>query len=149
MNYSEDMQKALAGAETVAAMYYKDEITDDKLFYAIYHEFQHGLVGKILYSNSVSLFMLRRKLDDYYEIGDLSYGSLTESLKSRLFMSEETKETIKAAEAYAKLTNCEEIDLAHLVLALLDSKNKVLLEYIDEEDVLVDFIQKDLIEYIY
>ena len=149
MEYSVNAQEALSEAQLVTAMYYKDDVTDDKLFYGLYRSFQHETVGKALYSNSFSIFMFRRKLDDVYDIGDLSYGSLTDSLKNKLYYSEETEETLKTAEYYASLTNCDEIDLPHLILALLDSKNGIIREYIEDEGVLISDLQKDMIEFIF
>ncbi len=149
MEYSVNAQKALDEAQIVTAMYYKEVVTDDKLLYGLYRSFQHETVGKALYSNSFSIFMFRRKLDAEYDIGDLSYGSLTDSLKSKLCYSEETEETLKAAEYYASLTNCDVIDLPHLILALLDSKNDIIREYIEDEGILIEDLQKDMIEFIF
>ena len=149
MEYSENVQKALSEAQLVTAMYYKEDVTDDKLFYGLYRSFQHETIGKALYSSSFSIFMFRRKLDAAYDIGDLSYGSLTDSLKDKLYYSEETEETLKTAEYYASLTNCDKIDLPHLILALLDSKNDIIREYIEDEGVLISDLQKDMIEFIF
>ena len=149
MNYSMEVKTVLNEANKVAAMFYDPIITDDKLLYAVYREYQHDPIGKILYNNSVSLFMLRRKLDDEYNIGDMAYGSLTDSFKEQIVMSESTKEIIEAAEQYALLTNSDYLKLAHLILALLDSKNVLIKEYIEEEGVMIASLQKDLIEFIY
>ena len=149
MNYSMEVKTVLNEANKVAAMFYDPIITDDKLLYAVYREYQHDPIGKILYNNSVSLFMLRRKLDEEYNIGDMAYGSLTDSFKEQIIMSESTKEIIEAAEQYALLTNSDHLKLAHLILALLDSKNVLIKEYIEEEGVMIASLQKDLIEFIY
>lgn len=149
MKYSNDLNRVLKEAEKVAAMFYDPIVTDDKILYALYREYQHEPIGKLLYNNAVSLFMLRRKLDDEYNIGDMSYGSLTDSFKEQVYMAEPSKETLVAAEQYATLTNSEEVQLAHLVLALLDSTNVLIKEYIDEEGVVIATLQKDLIEFIY
>ena len=149
MKYSVEVEKALYEAKRVAAMYYSKEITDDKLLYGLYREFQHQPIGKILYSNAMSIFIFRRKLDDDYAIGDLSYGSLTESAEEEIIMSDKTKATLEAAEQYAVLTSCEVVELSHLVLAILDSKNLLIKEYIEDEGVVIAKLQKDLIEYIY
>ena len=149
MKYSKELNNVLKEVERVAAMFYDPIITDDKLLYAIYREYQHEPIGKLLYNNAVSLFMLRRKLDDEYNIGDMAYGSLTDSFKEQIVMSEFSKETLIAAEQYATLTNSEEVKLAHLILALLDSTNVLIKEYIEEEGVMIATLQKDLIEFIY
>ena len=149
MKYSKELNNVLKEVERVAAMFYDPIITDDKLLYAIYREYQHEPIGKLLYNNAVSLFMLRRKLDDEYNIGDMAYGSLTDSFKEQIVMSEFSKETLIAAEQYATLTNSEEVKLAHLILALLDSTNVLIKEYIEEEGVMIATSQKDLIEFIY
>ena len=69
MEYSANAQKALDEAQIITAMYYKENVTDDKLLYGLYRSFQHETIGKALYSSSISIFMFRF----YYKFSKFSY----------------------------------------------------------------------------
>ena len=146
MNFTDKVNASMKEVQKVAAMFYREEITDDILLYGIYRDRQHDPIGKLMYASSMSIFMLRRTLDNEYDMGDKSYGHLEE--EQVIPFSEETNYLLKDAESYAKLTNHEEVDLSHILLAILNSSNSVVKSYLEEE-VDVQTLQKDLIELIY
>jgi len=147
MNFNEKANLILDEIQKVAAMYFKEDITDDIVLYALYRINQHEPLGKIMYASSMSIFMLRRTLDNEYEIEDKPYGQRIEGDTDVPF-SQQTEILFKDAESYAKLTNHEEIDSGHILLALLNSENEVIKEYLSEE-VDVSKLQKELISLIY
>ena len=146
MEYTNDALAVLDDLKKVAAMFCRGLVTDDILFYTLYRECQHSTVGKLLYASNMSIFMLRRALDSEYEPNDSE--SIPVEDAHIINISDETKELYKSAESYAKLTNSEKVDVAHLVLALFHSENKVVKEYLSD-DIDVFKLQKNLLEYIY
>lgn len=147
MNFNEKANLILDEIQKVAAMFFKEDVTDDIVLYALYRINQHEPLGKIMYASSMSIFMLRRTLDNEYETEDKSYGQRIEGDTDVPF-SQQTEILFKDAESYAKLTNHEEIDSSHILLALLNSENKVIKEYLSEE-VDISKLQKELISLIY
>ena len=147
MNFNEKANLVLDEIQKVAAMYYKEDVTDDLVLYALYRINQHEPLGKLMYSSSMSIFMLRRTLDNEYEIEDRPYGQRIES-DTDIPFSQQTEILFKDAESYAKLTNHEEIASSHILLALLNSENEIIKEYLSEEvDILK--LQKETISLIY
>lgn len=146
MNFTNKVNASMKEVQKVAAMFYREEITDDILLYGIYRDRQHDPIGKLMYASSMSIFMLRRTLDNEYDMENKSYGHLKE--EQIIPFSKETNCLLKDAESYAKLTNHEEIDLSHILLAILNSSNSIIKSYLEEE-VDVQTLQKDLIELIY
>ena len=147
MNFNEKANLVLNEIQKVAAMYSKEDVTDDIVLYALYRINQHEPLGKIMYASSMSIFMLRRALDSEYEIEDKPYGQRVED-DAKVPFSQQTEMLFKDAESYAKLTNHEEIDSSHILLALLNSENEVIKEYLSEE-VDISKLQKELISLIY
>ena len=147
MNFNEKANLVLNEIQKVAAMYSKEDVTDDIVLYALYRINQHEPLGKIMYASSMSIFMLRRALDNEYEIEDKPYGQREED-DAKVPFSQQTEMLFKDAESYAKLTNYEEIDSSHILLALLNSENEVIKEYLSEE-VDISKLQKELISLIY
>ena len=147
MRLDEKMELVLNEIQRVAAMYYKTEVTDDIVLYALYRENQHEPLGKIMYAASMSIFMLRRTLDSEYNVEDSPYGKLTEDTEPIPF-SQQTEMLFKDAESYAKLTNYEEVTSAHMILALLSSENCVIKDYLADE-IDIPKLQKDIIALLY
>ena len=145
MMFSERLQSSMDEIQKVGAMFYKTEITDDIVLYGLYRANQHEPIGKLMYNSSMSIFMLRRTLDNEYNLNDSEYGK--QENKS-LPLSQQSDCLFKDAESYALLTGSNKIELAHVVLALLNSENHVIKEYLEDE-VDVSRLQKDLIELIY
>ena len=148
MNFNEKANLILDEIQKVAAMFYKEDVTDDIVLYALYRINQHEPLGKIMYASSMSIFMLRRALDNEYEIEEgRPYGQRIEGDTDVPF-SQQTEILFKDAESYAKLTNYEEIDSSHILLALLNSENEAIKTYLSEE-VDISKLQKELISLIY
>ena len=147
MNFNEKANLVLDEIQKVAAMFFKEDITDDIVLYALYRINQHEPLGKIMYASSMSIFMLRRALDNEYGIEDKPYGQRVEGDTDVPF-SQQTEMLFKDAESYAKLTNHEEIDSSHILLALLNSENEVIKDYLTEE-VDISKLQKELVSLIY
>ena len=145
MIFSERLQSSMDEIQKVGAMFYKTEITDDIVLYGLYRANQHEPIGKLMYNSSMSIFMLRRTLDNEYDLSDREYGKQE---NKNLPLSQQSECLFKDAESYALLTGSNEIELTHVVLALLNSENHVVKEYLEDE-VDVSKLQKDLIELIY
>ena len=145
MIFSERLQSSMDEIQKVGAMFYKTEITDDIVLYGLYRANQHEPIGKLMYNSSMSIFMLRRALDYEYDLSDSEYGKQE---NKDLPLSQQSECLFKDAESYALLTGSDEIGLAHVVLALLNSENHVIKEYLEDE-VDTNRLQKELIELIY
>ena len=145
MIFSEKLQATINEIQKVGAMFYKTEITDDIVLYGLYRANQHEPIGKLMYGSSMSIFMLRRTLDNEYEMDEKDYGK--QEMKNLPF-TEQTECLFKDAESYAVLTGSDEVDLPHVLLAILNSENHVVREYLEDE-VDKNKLQKDLIRLIY
>ena len=145
MVFSKKLQSSMDEIQKVGAMFYKTEITDDIVLYGLYRANQHEPIGKLMYNSSMSIFMLRRTLDNEYDLNDSEYGKQE---NKGLPLSQQSECLFKDAESYALLTGSNEIELAHVVLALLNSENHVIKEYLEDE-VDTNRLQKDLIELLY
>ena len=145
MKFTDKANLVMKEIQKVSAMYFKTEVTDDIVLYALYRINQHEDLGKLMYSSSMSIFMLRKILDSEYGVEDNPYGKEKEE---DIPLSQQTDFLFKDAESYAKLTNHKEIDSSHILLALLNSDNNVVKDYLNDE-VDVSKLQKDLIALIY
>ena len=145
MIFSERLQSSMDEIQKVGTMFYKTEITDDIVLYGLYRANQHEPIGKLMYNSSMSIFMLRRALDYEYDLSDSEYGKQE---NKNLPLSQQSECLFKDAESYALLTGSSEIELTHVVLALLNSENHVIKEYLEDE-VDTNMLQKELIELIY
>ena len=147
MRLTDNVQIVLDNAQKLAGTFFRDEITDDIILYSLYREFQHDPIGRLMYDSSMSIFMLRRALDCEYELNDSEYGKPQKDREIPL--SEQSECLLKDAEAYAKLTTGQdEVDLTHLLLALINSNNELIQCYLEDE-VDVTKLQKNIIEMIY
>ena len=145
MIFSKRLQSSMDEIQKVGAMFYKTEITDDIVLYGLYRANQHEPIGKLMYNSSMSIFMLRRTLDNEYDLSDSEYGKQE---NKGLPLSQQSECLFKDAESYALLTGSNEIGLAHVALALLNSENHVIKGYLEDE-VDTNRLQKELIELIY
>ena len=145
MMFSEKLQATMNEIQKVGAMFYKTEITDDIVLYGLYRANQHESIGKLMYNSSMSIFMLRRTLDGEYNMDGKDYGK--QEIKNLPF-AEQTEYLFKDAESYAILTGSDKVDLPHVLLAILNSENHIVREYLEDE-IDKNKFQKDLIELIY
>ena len=147
MKFNEKANLVLNEIQKVSAMYLKEEVTDDIVLYALYRINQHEPLGKTMYNSDMSIFMLRKALDSEYDMEDQPYGQRNED-DVDIPYSQQTEILFKDAESYTKLTNHEEISSIHILLALLNSENEIVKEYLEEE-VDIPKLQKELIALIY
>ena len=147
MKFNEKANLVLNEIQKVSAMYLKEEVTDDIVLYALYRINQHEPLGKIMYASDMSIFMLRKALDSEYDMEDQPYGQRNED-DVDIPYSQQTEILFKDAESYTKLTNHEEISSIHILLALLNSENEIVKEYLEEE-VDIPKLQKELIALMY
>ena len=147
MKFNEKANLVLNEIQKVSAMYLKEEVTDDIVLYALYRINQHEPLGKIMYASDMSIFMLRKALDNEYDMEDQPYGQRNED-DVDIPYSQQTEILFKDAESYTKLTNHEEISSIHILLALLNSENEIVKEYLEEE-VDIPKLQKELIALMY
>ena len=99
MNFNKKANLVLDEIQKVAAMYSKEDVTDDIVLYALYRINQHESLGKVMYASSMSIFMLRRALDYEYDMEGKDYGK--QEIKNLPF-AEQTECLFKDAESYAK-----------------------------------------------
>ena len=147
MKFNEKANLVLNEIQKVSAMYLKEEVTDDIVLYALYRINQHEPLGKIMYASDMSIFMLRKALDSEYDMEDQPYGQRNED-DVDIPYSQQTEILFKDAEGYTKLTNHEEVSSIHILLALLNSENEIVKEYLEEE-VDIPKLQKELIALMY
>ena len=147
MKFNEKANLVLNEIQKVSAMYLKEEVTDDIVLYALYRINQHEPLGKTMYNSDMSIFMLRKALDNEYDMEDQPYGQRNED-DVDIPYSQQTEILFKDAESYTKLTNHEEISSIHILLALLNSENEIVKEYLEEE-VDIPKLQKELIALMY
>lgn len=147
MKFNEKANLVLNEIQKVSAMYLKEEVTDDIVLYALYRINQHEPLGKTMYNSDMSIFMLRKALDSEYDMEDQPYGQRNED-DVDIPYSQQTEILFKDAESYTKLTNHEEISSIHILLALLNSENEIVKEYLEEE-VDIPKLQKELIALMY
>ena len=145
MEFTERAKKILEEAKAIASMYYQYEVSDDMVLYGLYRHNQNMLVGKSMYDAGMSIFTMRKKLDAAYELND----AMEPVPENKIILSEESNALLQVAEEYAKMTNCNEVSSAHLLLAILASDNEIIRDYIEDEGVIESEIQKDMVEYIY
>lgn len=145
MLFSEKLQATMSEIQKAATMFYKTEITDDIALYGLYRSNQYEPIGKLMHNSSMSIFILRRTLDNEYDMDERGYDK---QIDNNLPWSQQTEVLFKDAESYALLTGSNEIDLPHMLLALLSSENHVIKKYLKGE-VDVNKLRKDLIELIY
>ena len=145
MKFTDKANLVMKEIQKVSIMYFKTEVTDDIVLYALYRANQHEDLGKLMYNSSMSIFMLRKILDREYDVEDKPYGK---EEKEEIPLSQQTDFLFRDAESYAKLTNHEEIDSTHILLAILNSDNNIVKNYLNDE-IDVSKLQKDLIALIY
>ena len=127
-------------------------VTDDFLMFSLFKEIQYQVIGKLLSTNNFNIFTLRYYIDNRNNILASSEYQL-ESIEefSETFdvgLSDETIDTLQRAEDFMALVGLKEIDPACLTLALLESENPVLVNYLVDYEIDVDAIRKGCIEFL-
>lgn len=142
---NDTVKRAIARAKDEVKSYKSTRVTDEFILFALYKEIQHHTIGRMLSEYGLSVFTLRFYIDNRSNI--LEEPDFITNAKAEL--STQTTELFNIATKYAVLTEKEEIISAHVILALLESDNNVICEYIRDYGIPVDQIRKDCIEYIY
>ena len=128
-------------------------VTDEFLMFTLFKEAQYQIIGKLLSTNNFNIFTLRYYIDNRNNIL-MSNGYLMDEVEEELSesfdvgLSDETIDTLQRAEDFVTLAGKEEIDSACLVLALLESENIILTNYLADYEIDIDAIKKGCIEYL-
>jgi ATP-dependent Clp protease ATP-binding subunit ClpC len=139
------VERAINNAKSETKSHKSTKVTDEFLLFCLYKEIQHQTVGRCLSSHGFNVFTLRYYLDNKSAIKE--EPDFSES--SEIELSLQVLDTLQKANNYATLTEKVEIMSAHVVLALLESDNQVIVEYIRDYDIPTEIIRKECIEYIY
>ena len=142
---NDTVKRAITRAKDEVKSYKSTRVTDEFILFALYKEIQHHTIGRMLSEHGLSVFTLRFYIDNRSNI--LEEPDFITNAKAEL--STQTIELFNTANKYAVLTEKEEIISAHVILALLESDNNVICEYMRDYGIPVDQIRKDCIEYIY
>ena len=122
-------------------------VTDEFLLFNLFKEVQYQLLGKCLSANHFNIFTLKYYIDNRDSI--LRNEEDPESDFTETFdvgLSDETIDTLQRAEDFMILANKDKIDAVCLVLALLESENPVIMNFVMDYEVDIDTIRKDCIE---
>ena len=139
------VERAIKNAKEETKSHKSTKVTDDFLLFCLYKEIQHQTVGRCLSTNGFNVFTLRYYLDN--KAPSVEEPAFTES--NEIELSLQALDTLDKASRYTILTEKNEIMSAHLVMALLESDNMTITEYIRDYAIPVEVIRKECIEYIY
>lgn len=122
-------------------------VTDEFLLFNLFKEVQYQLLGKCLSANHFNIFTLKYYIDNRDSI--LRNEEDPESDFTETFdvgLSDESIDTLQRAEDFMVLANKDKIDAVCLALALLESENPIIMNFVMDYEVDVDAIRKDCIE---
>jgi ATP-dependent Clp protease ATP-binding subunit ClpA len=140
--YNSVIERAIKAAKNEAVSHKSKLVTDEMLFFALYKEVQYHLAGKVLSSNKFNLFTFRYYLDNKSTV--ISDPCFDEDCF--IEFSPQTLETLLAADKYRELTDYEQIEGVHLAIALLESDNSLINQYIRDYEIPIKALKQDLIE---
>lgn len=147
MNKTLQLQQILEKALENAKEYCTNLVTDDILFRTLYGEIQYEALGRMLYSRQVSLYSFKTRLASFMK--QTVVATQDELVSLEVEFSDETLDTLQLAEEYAIRAYQDEIDVGHVLLALLDSKNFMLSNFFVSENVNLKEVKKDTMHYIF
>ena len=139
------VERAIEKAKEEMKNFKSTRVTDEFLLFALYKEVQYQTVGKCLSNYGFNLFTFRYYLDSKNK--NIEEPDFSESSEVELAL--QTIETLSKAKEYADLTERVEIYSAHLILALLESDNNVIVEYLRDYNIATEMIRKGMLEFIY
>ena len=122
-------------------------VTDEFLLFNLFKEVQYQLLGKCLSANHFNIFTLKYYIDNRDSIlrnEEDPDSDFTETFDVGL--SDESIDTLQRAEDFMILANKDKIDAVCLALALLESENPVIMNFVMDYEVDIDAIRKDCIE---
>ena len=129
MEKSLQVEYLISEAREMAAKRNLSEVEDDILFLALYSETHFDIPGKILYDNNISIQDYRTELNKHYTkflTPDDEDYALPE-------LSDEVVATFNRAEEFAIKSNSTVISPLHLILALLESNNEILSDFLSDK----------------
>ena len=142
--YNNVIERAIKSAKNEAVSHKSKQVTDEMLLFSLYKEVQYHLAGKILTSNKFNLFTFRYYLDNKLEI-----NAINEEINfCDIVLSDETESSLALADQYRDKMQDDEINQHHLLLALLDSPNNIIVEYLRDNDIAVIAAKQELAELI-
>ena len=148
MDRTLQLQKVLNEVITDTTDLYTSIVTDAILFKTLYSEIQYDVLGRMLYSHQVSLYNLKTRLNSFVQrnLADEEYGLMTLNPT----FSDETLRTIERAEQYAVRAYQDQVDVSHLLLALLESQDIVLSNFLtSDKNIDLKAIRKEIMQYIF
>ena len=138
------LQKILDEAMNTAKALGSDFVTDDILFKALYSEIQYDVLGRMLYSFQVSLYSFSSRL--YSAFRQQNGGE--DIIVPEACLSDETLDTLQIAEEYAIRAYQDQIDVSHVLLALLESKNELVHDFLHSGDINLKQVKKEIMQFI-
>ena len=139
------INRAIENAKTEVRNKKSTKVTDEFLFFTLFKEVQHQAIGKAMSAKNFNVFTLRYYVDNKTNLREEPNFDLNDEIE----LSLQTIETLNLAQKYAELTDKKEIISAHVFLALLESDNKVLVDYMRDYGISPEMVRKDCIEFIY
>ena len=139
------VNRAIESAKSEVRSKKSTKVTDEFLFFALFKEVQHQAIGKAMSAKNFNVFTLRYYVDNKTNLIEEPSFDLNDEIE----LSLQTIETLNLAQKYAELTDKKEIISAHVFLALLESDNKVLVDYMRDYGISPEMVRKDCIEFIY
>ena len=120
------------------------EITDDVLLHAIYVEIQYDVLGRMMYSHNFSSYEFKNFIRNYYK-SIINTGLEEENMP----LSKRTVGTMEKAKDYAIKSNCDIVDISHVLLALFDSNDTVVVGFLMKNQIDTTVIKKEIMQYIF
>ena len=117
-------------------------LTDEYLLFNLFRDSQYHLLGKCMAGNNFNLFTFRFYIDSKtLLVGNPDYIDI-----DKIELSEETKMSLDRAREYAEQSGADKVDAPHLLLALLESNNNVVEDYLRDYAIPVEALRLEVIE---
>lgn len=141
-NFSKRVQRVIDLAKDEAQSYKIYYIDDSQLLFHLFKDNNYMIIGDMMIDVGFNVFTFRFYLDNKNHYDEDPDYDKTQPIE----FSPETIKTLSIAESYREYNGSEELNAAHLLLALLDSDNKVISQYIRDYAIKVDELKEYAIE---
>ena len=125
-------------------------VTDEFVFFNLFKEVQYQSLGKCLSTHNFNIFTLKYYIDNRENIlrtNGYDLENVDEFIDEfDVGLSDETIDTLQRAEDFMVLSGKDKIDGVCLVLALIESENPVLMNFIVDYEVDIDSVRRDCTE---
>ena len=125
-------------------------VTDEFVFFNLFKEVQYQSLGKCLSIHNFNIFTLKYYIDNRENIlrtNGYDLENVDEFIDEfDVGLSDETIDTLQRAEDFMVLAGKDKIDGVCLVLALIESENPVLMNFIVDYEVDIDSVRRDCTE---